>query len=138
LAEAIDAAQPSSQVTSQAVALLARAGRAGFVLPFALASRGGNSHVLSAARAAASHDFAIGEDFMSENFETFLRFWIAENIRPLDARDSLDDMVRSRAKDLQAAATTAGFFGELDEAVHPYGSVEGFVRDKFKQAGKRA
>jgi len=24
----------------------------------------------------------------------------------------------------------------LDEAVHPYGSVEGVVRDKFKQAGK--
>ena len=40
------------------------------------------------------------------------------------------------AQDLQAPATTAGFFGELDEAVHPYGSVEGFVRDKFKQAGK--
>ena len=90
-----------------------------------------------AARAAASHDFAIVEDSMSENFETFLRFFIAENIRPLDDRDSLDDIVRSRAKDLQAAATTAGFFGELDEAVHPYGSVEGFVRGKFKQASER-
>jgi len=43
----------------------------------------------------------------------------------------------SRAKELEAAATTAGFYGELDEAVHPYGSVEGFVRDKFKQASKR-
>ena len=76
---------------------------------------------------------------MSENFETFLRFWIAKNIRPLDRSDrgALDDIVRSRAKELEAAATSAGFFGELDEAVHPYGSVEGFVRDKFKQAGKR-
>jgi hypothetical protein len=91
-----------------------------------------------AARNAVSHDFAIVEGSMSENFETFLRFWIAENIRPLDDPNpgTLDDIVRSRAKDLQAAATTAGFFGELDEAVHPYGSVEGFVRGKFKQAGK--
>jgi len=77
---------------------------------------------------------------MSENFETFLRFWIAENIRTLDGPEAgaLDDLVRSRAKDLEAAATTAGFYGELDEAVHPYGSVEGFVRDKFKQANKRS
>ena len=77
---------------------------------------------------------------MSENFETFLRFWIAENIRTLDGSDpgALDDLVRSRAKDLEAAATSAGFYGELDEAVHPYGSVEGFVRDKFKQANKRS
>ena len=74
---------------------------------------------------------------MGENFETFLRFWIAENIRPLGPSESLDDVVRSRAKELQRAATTAGFYGELDEAAHPYGSVEGFVRDKSKQANKR-
>jgi len=74
---------------------------------------------------------------MSENFETFLRFWLAENTRPLGPSESLDDVVRSRAKELQAAATTAGLFGELDEAAHPYGSVEGLVRDKFKQANKR-
>jgi len=93
-----------------------------------------------AARIAAWHGFAIVEDSMSENFETFLRFWIAENIRTLDGSDpgALDDLVRSRAKDLEAAATSAGFYGELDEAVHPYGSVEGFVRDKFKQANKRS
>ena len=92
-----------------------------------------------AAQIAVAHDFAIVEDPMSENFETFLRFWIAENIRPLDGPDpgALDDFVRSRAKELEAAATTAGFYGELDEAMHPYGSVEGFVRDKFKQASKR-
>ena len=48
---------------------------------------------------------------MSENFETFLRFWIAENIRPLDRTKSgdLDEIVRSRAKELASAATTAGF-----------------------------
>ena len=74
---------------------------------------------------------------MSENFETFLRFWIAENIRPLGPAESLDNAVRSRAKELEAAATTAGFYGELDEAVRPYGSIEGLVRDKFKQASKR-
>jgi hypothetical protein len=74
---------------------------------------------------------------MSENFETFLRFWIAENIRPLAPTESLDDVARSRAKELEGAATTAGFYGELDEAAHPYGSVEGLVRDKFKQASKR-
>jgi hypothetical protein len=92
-----------------------------------------------AAQIAASHDFAIIEDSMSENFETFLRFWIAENIRPLDGPDpsALEDIFRSRAKELEAAATTAGFYGELDEEVHPYGSVEGFIRDKFKQASKR-
>lgn len=92
-----------------------------------------------AAQIAVARDFAIVEDSMSENFETFLRFWIAENIRPLDGSDpdALDDIVRSRAKELEAAATNAGFYGELDEAVHPYGSVEGFVRDKFKQAGRR-
>jgi hypothetical protein len=92
-----------------------------------------------AAQIAVANDFAIVEDSMSENFETFLRFWVAENIRPLDGSDpgALDNIVRSRAKELEAAATNAGFYGELDEAVHPYGSVEGFVRDKFKQAGKR-
>jgi hypothetical protein len=77
---------------------------------------------------------------MSENFETFLRFWVAENIRSLDRTESgdLDEIVRSRAKELKSAATTAGFYGELDEAAHPYGGVEGLVRDKFKQADKRA
>jgi len=92
-----------------------------------------------AAKIAVAHDFAIVEDSMSANFETFLRFWIAENIRPPDGFEpgALDDIVHSRAKELEAAATSAGFYGELDEAVHPYGSVEGFVRDKFKQAGKR-
>jgi hypothetical protein len=49
----------------------------------------------------------------------------------------LDDVARSRAKELEGAATTAGFYGELDEAVRPYGSIEGLVRDKFKQASKR-
>ena len=92
-----------------------------------------------AVQIAACHDFAIVGNSMSENFETFLHLWIAENIRPLGVSDpgALDDTVRSRAKELEAAATTAGFYGELDEAVHPYGSVEGFVRDKFKQASKR-
>ena len=77
---------------------------------------------------------------MSENFETFLRFWVTENIRSLDRTESgdLDEIVRSRAKELKPAATTAGFYGELDEAAHPYGGVEGLVRDKFKQADKRA
>src|SRR6476620_2847445 len=69
---------------------------------------------------------------MSENFETFLRFWIAENIRPLAPTESSDDVARSRAKELEGAATTAGFYGELDEAVRPYGSIEGLVRDKIQ------
>ena len=77
---------------------------------------------------------------MSENFETFLRFWVGENIRPLDQTDSSDlhEIVRTRAKELTSAATTAGFYGERDEAAHPYGGIEGLVRDKFEQAIKRA
>ena len=70
-----------------------------------------------AAKIAVAHDFAIVEDPMSANFETFLRFWIAENIRPPDGFEpgALDDIVHSRAKELEAAATSAGYYGELDE-----------------------
>jgi hypothetical protein len=77
---------------------------------------------------------------MSENFETFLRFWIAENIHPLDRTDprDRDQIVHSRARELASAATTAGFYGELVEAAHPYGGVEAFVRDKLRQAGGRS
>lgn len=75
---------------------------------------------------------------MSENFETFLRFWTVEHLQSLDQTDpsDLDHMVHSQAKELASAATTAGFYGELVEAAHPYGGVEGFVRSKLKDANK--
>ena len=70
---------------------------------------------------------------MSENFETFLRFWTAENIRSAGRAGPTDQTVRSLAQELKSAATTAGFYGELDEAAHPYGGVEGYVRNKIKE-----
>jgi hypothetical protein len=76
---------------------------------------------------------------MGENFETFLGLWTAENIHSIGHTDPGDEdrIVRSLAQELASAATTAGFYGELVEAAHPYGGVEAYVRDKFKNASER-
>jgi hypothetical protein len=75
---------------------------------------------------------------MSENFATFLRFWTAEHIHSLGHTDpsDLDHIIHSQAEALASAATTAGFYGELVEAAHPYGGVEGYVRSKLNEAGE--
>jgi uncharacterized membrane protein affecting hemolysin expression len=39
-----------------------------------------------------------------------------------------------RADELTEDATHAGFYGELVEAVKPYGGVAGFVRSKFENS----
>ena len=72
---------------------------------------------------------------MPENFETWLRIWLAEN---LDLGDRTDPnvWVRLRADELIEDAAHAGFCGELVEAVKPYGGVAGFVRGKFEAASR--
>jgi hypothetical protein len=46
-------------------------------------------------------------------------------------------IVRRTADELTEAATIAGFYGELVEAAHPNGGVQGFVRHKFEEASRR-
>jgi hypothetical protein len=73
---------------------------------------------------------------MPESFETFLRIWTAENIHPLaDHGGDWNSIVRRTADELTDAAAIAGFYGELVEAVKPYGGVAGFVQSKFEEAG---
>lgn len=74
---------------------------------------------------------------MPENFETWLRIWLAENLGSLgDHADpsASDTVVLLRADELTEDATHAGFYGELVEAVKSYGGVAGFVRSKFEAA----
>jgi hypothetical protein len=76
---------------------------------------------------------------MPEDFETFLRLWIAENIHSQGGHADpayLNQIVRRLADELVEAATTEGFYGELAEAAKPYGGVAGFVRDKFEAASR--
>jgi hypothetical protein len=75
---------------------------------------------------------------MPENFETFLRIWIAENIYSVSGRQSgyVDHIVRQTADELVDAATVEGFYGELAEAAKPYGGVAGLVRNKFDAASR--
>jgi hypothetical protein len=75
---------------------------------------------------------------MPESFETFLRIWMAENIHSLnDYAGDWNFIVGRNADELTEAATIAGFYGELVEAAHPYGGVEGFVRNKFEEATRK-
>ena len=64
---------------------------------------------------------------MPENFETFLRIWVAENISSLGSQTdatNLKYILRVRADELEKAATIKGFYGELGEAVRPYGALK--------------
>jgi hypothetical protein len=74
---------------------------------------------------------------MPETFETFLRIWIAENIDPLGSQidaTNLKYILRVKADELEKAATSKGFYGELAEAVRPYGGIEGYVQHQFEEA----
>jgi hypothetical protein len=58
---------------------------------------------------------------MPEDFETFLRVWIAENIGSLGSQidaTNLKYILRVKADELEIAATIKGFYGELVETVH--------------------
>lgn len=71
---------------------------------------------------------------MPEDFETFLRLWVVENIHPPapnTGQSDRDRLARRIADELVEAATVHGFYGELIEAAKPYGDVVGFVRDKL-------
>jgi hypothetical protein len=73
---------------------------------------------------------------MPETFETFLRIWIAENIGSLGGQidpTNLTYILRVRADELEKAATTRGFYGELAEAARPYGGIEGYVQHQFEE-----
>ena len=67
-----------------------------------------------------------------ENFESWLLIWTAANLGPLREGDDVSTWVRLRADELTEDATTAGFYGELVEAVKPYGGAEGYVRSKLQ------
>ena len=74
---------------------------------------------------------------MPETFETFFRIWIAENIGSLGSQTdatNLKYILRVRADELEKAATIKGFYGELTEAVRPYGGIEGYVRHQFRES----
>ena len=76
---------------------------------------------------------------MPENFETWLRIWIAENIGSLGDHaepSASDTVVLLQANELTEDATHAGFYGELVEAAKPYGGVERFVRQKLEEANR--
>jgi len=76
---------------------------------------------------------------MPENFETFLRIWVAENISSLGSQTdatNLKYILRVRADELEKAATIKGFYGELVEAVRPYGGIEGYVQHQFEKANE--
>jgi hypothetical protein len=76
---------------------------------------------------------------MPETFETFLRIWIAENIGSLGAQidaTNLKYILRVKADELEKAATTKGLYGELAEAVRPYGGIEGYVQHQFEEANR--
>jgi hypothetical protein len=76
---------------------------------------------------------------MPETFETFLRIWIAENIGALGGQidaTNLKYILRVKADELEKAATIKEFYGELVEAVRPYGGIEGYVKHQFEQANR--
>jgi hypothetical protein len=47
---------------------------------------------------------------------------------------NLKYILRVRADELEKAATIKGFYGELGEAVRPYGGIEGYVQHQFEEA----
>jgi hypothetical protein len=68
-----------------------------------------------------------------------LRIWIAENIGSLGSQTdatNLKYILRVRADEREKAATNRGFYGELAEAVRPYGGIEGYVQHQFEEARK--
>ena len=67
-----------------------------------------------------------------ENFESWLMIWTAANLVSVREGDDLSTWVRLRADELIQDATHAGFYGELVEAVKPYGGAEGYVRSKLQ------
>jgi hypothetical protein len=72
---------------------------------------------------------------MAENFETFLRIWMAKNIGSLGSQTdetNLEYILRVRADELEKAATIKGLYGELAEAARPYGGIEGHVQHQFE------
>ena len=74
-----------------------------------------------------------------ENFETWLRIWTAENLgSPGESTDPEDVWVQLRADELIQDATHAGFYGELVEAVKPYGGAEGYVGSKLQDVRANA
>ena len=76
---------------------------------------------------------------MPETFETFLRIWITENIGSLGSQidaTNLKYILRVKADELEKAATIKGFYGELVEAVRPYGGTEGYVQHQFEEANR--
>ena len=77
---------------------------------------------------------------MPVSFETFLRFWIAENIQAgadrIDPK-ALDSMVRLLSDQLTEDATVNGFYREVVEAAKPYGGVQGYVRHELEAARQR-
>ena len=65
-----------------------------------------------------------------------LRIWIAENIGSLGSQTdatNLKYILCVRADELEKAATIKGFYGELTEAVRPYGGIEGYVRHQLRK-----
>jgi hypothetical protein len=78
---------------------------------------------------------------MPETFETFLRSWIAENVDSLGSQTdatNLKYILRVKADELEKAATAKGFYGELAEAVRPYGGIEGYVQHQFEETNRGA
>jgi hypothetical protein len=76
---------------------------------------------------------------MPETFETFLRIWVAENIRSLGSQTdatNLEYILRVKADELEKAATIKGFYGKLAEAVRPYGGIEGYVQHQFEETNR--
>ena len=76
---------------------------------------------------------------MPESFETFFRFWIAENIHTAARTDANypESMIRVLRDQLTEEATMRGFYGEVVEAAKPYGGVQGFVRHGLEAARQR-
>ena len=76
---------------------------------------------------------------MPESFETFLRFWIAENVHTAARTDPNypESIIRVLGDELIEEATVQGFYGEVVEAAKPYGSVEGYVRHELEAVSPR-
>ena len=77
---------------------------------------------------------------MPENFETFLRVWVAENIGSLGSQTdatNLEYILRVRADELEKAATIKGLYGELAEAARPYGGTEGYCSINLRKHESR-
>jgi hypothetical protein len=45
-------------------------------------------------------------------------------------------ILRVKADELEKVATIKGFYGELVEAVRPYGGIEGYVQHEFEEVNQ--